>query len=96
MATGMGEGGTSHRDSLDRKELNQVFFYAGTCTSSLDLQAAYFPRKNRLVKPQVVTCVTFATIFVATQVARPHTVTSKCHKIIDRKESLFVTSTCAT
>ena len=42
----------------------------------LDSQAVNFPRKNRLVKPRVVTCSTFATIFVATQVARPHAVTA--------------------
>ncbi len=39
---------------------------------------AYFPipvSKSRLVKLNVPTCAPVATIFVATQVARPHAVT---------------------
>ena len=40
------------------------------------LASRLFSEKNRLVKPRVVTCSTFATIFVATQVARPHAVTA--------------------
>ena len=42
----------------------------------LRLASRLFSKKNRLVKPRVVTCSTFATIFVATQVARPHAVTA--------------------
>ena len=56
-----------------------------------------FSVKNRLVKPGVVTCAMFTTIFVATQEARLHVVTANMPQdpryiII----MLFVTSTCAT
>ncbi len=51
--------------------------YLKVCNQTVDSRASTFHSEKRLVKLRVETCATFATIFVATQVTRPHAVTTR-------------------